>query len=246
MSAAPEATAIQASWKAVEPEAQAFSTLTIGNPRKPSGARFDPARDHFLARDAAGDSVGEVDRVHTVGGEIGIGEGVRHRLGREALEVPLRLLGKAGHSNPGHVDGPHLMWQRSSSVNVGLLLSKAALAHGARPALAFGDRRWTYAELDEWTGRLAGGLLTLGLQRGDRVVLWMRNRPELAALMLGCWKAGLCTVPANFRLHPSEVAYLVDNSRAAALFCDETFSPPPPAPGVRVLSALELPSGTPL
>jgi acyl-CoA synthetase (AMP-forming)/AMP-acid ligase II len=53
-------------------------------------------------------------------------------------------------------------------------------------------------------------------------------------------------VPANFRLHPSEVAYLVDNSRAAALFCDETFSPPPPAPGVRVLSALELPSGTPL
>ena len=131
-------------------------------------------------------------------------------------------------------------------MNIGLLLSKAALPHRNRGALAFGDRRWTYGELELWCSRVAGGLLEMGLARGDRVVLWMPNRPELAVLMIACWKAGLCVVPANFRLHPAEVGYLIENSRAAAIFCDETFPAPPVPPGVRVASALELPLGAPV
>lgn len=126
------------------------------------------------------------------------------------------------------------------------MLAKAALPHRSRPALAFGDRRWTYAELELWCSRVAGGLLELGLERGDRVVIWMHNRPELAVLMMACWKAGLCVVPANFRLHPSEVTYLTENSRAAAIFCDEAFPAPSVPPVVRVASALELPFGRPV
>jgi acyl-CoA synthetase (AMP-forming)/AMP-acid ligase II len=128
-------------------------------------------------------------------------------------------------------------------MNTAVLLAKAARVHGERSALKFGDRRWTYAELDAWTGSVAAGLLGLGLRRGDRVVLWMRNRPELVALFFGCLKAGLCAVPVNMRLHPSEVAYIVENSGARAIAADETFTPEIPPPGVVVFDAGHLPAG---
>lgn len=53
---------------------------------------------------------------------------------------------------------------------------------------------------------LAGGLrATCGLSPGERVVLYVENRPEMFDLLFACWTAGLCVVPVNAKLHAREV-----------------------------------------
>ncbi|HZV49095.1 MAG TPA: long-chain fatty acid--CoA ligase [Candidatus Dormibacteraeota bacterium] len=106
-------------------------------------------------------------------------------------------------------------------MNVATLLTKAARVHAGSVALRYGATEIGYAELDLRTGRLASGLKKLGLSAGDRLLLWLHNRPELVELLLACWKAGLIAVPVNVRLHPREMAYIASDCGAAALAVDE-------------------------
>src|SRR5579884_3306025 len=106
-------------------------------------------------------------------------------------------------------------------MNVATLLTKAARVHAGSVALRYGATEIGYAGLDLRTGRLASGLKKLGLSAGDRLLLWLHNRPELVELLLACWKAGLIAVPVNVRLHPREMAYIASDCGAAALAVDE-------------------------
>ena len=73
----------------------------------------------------------------------------------------------------------------------------------------------SYGRFGERIARLASGLRgRLGLSAGDRVLLWMENRPEFLELLFACWHAGLIAVPANARLHPKEIAHIVADSGA--------------------------------
>jgi acyl-CoA synthetase (AMP-forming)/AMP-acid ligase II len=103
-------------------------------------------------------------------------------------------------------------------VNLAALLFDVARRLPERPAVSDDRRCWTYRELAERIGRLAGGLRAKGLQPGDRVLLSLENCGEFFELLFGCWAAGLCAVPANARLHPREVEYIADNSGARLLF----------------------------
>lgn len=85
------------------------------------------------------------------------------------------------------------------------------------PAVADDRSAWTYRELCERAARLAGGFRGMGLAPGDRVILSLENCAEFFELLLGCWVAGLCAVPANARLHPREVEYIAENSGARVL-----------------------------
>ena len=103
------------------------------------------------------------------------------------------------------------------------LVSHLARNAGLRPdapALARGDTVVaTWAEMQARVARRAGGLLgKLGLHPGDRVALLMKNAPLYAELLYAAWHAGLCAVPINAKLHPREVAYILENSGAAAVF----------------------------
>ena len=55
------------------------------------------------------------------------------------------------------------------------VLRRSARRTPARTALVFGDRTWTYRELDEATTRTAAWLRTLGVAQGDRVAAYGRN-----------------------------------------------------------------------
>ena len=100
-------------------------------------------------------------------------------------------------------------------------LHRVAMRYGARPALAFADRVWSFAELDIAAGRVAHYLRGLGLAQGDRVAAYGRNSDAYLLLWLGCTRAGLVHVPINYALTEAEVAYIVRQSGAAALFADE-------------------------
>lgn len=101
--------------------------------------------------------------------------------------------------------------------NVGRLLFEAARTHPEQVAVIFHGRQWSYSELNDRVNALALGLTRLGLQTGDRVVLWMKNCPQFIETMFACWKVGLVVVPVNARLTPAEVAVQVSDCAASAL-----------------------------
>ena len=103
---------------------------------------------------------------------------------------------------------------------VGRVLERSARRTPDRVALTFGERSWSYTELDRAAGRVAAGLLGLGLVRGDRVAAFGKNSDAYLLLYLGCARAGLVHVPVNFNARASELAYLLTQSAPAALFCD--------------------------
>ncbi len=102
-------------------------------------------------------------------------------------------------------------------MNLASLLFDVARRLPQQPAVSDDRHAWNYGEFAQRVARLAGGLRARGLVPGDRVLLSLENCGEFFELLFGCWAAGLCAVPANARLHPREVQYLAENSRARLL-----------------------------
>ena len=99
------------------------------------------------------------------------------------------------------------------------LLTRQARTHGHHPAIFEGTRRW--ATHVQWACRSAALALRMrasGLQEGERVLLFMRNHPRYLELLWAAWWAGLVVVPVNAKLHPVEVAWIVDNAQARWAF----------------------------
>jgi len=92
-------------------------------------------------------------------------------------------------------------------------------------ALKDDSRSFTYPELNQRVNRLANGLLSLGLNKGDKVAVFMENSIEIVEIFLATAKSGIVMVPINFRLLGKDVAYIVDNSDAKALIADNEFAP---------------------
>jgi acyl-CoA synthetase (AMP-forming)/AMP-acid ligase II len=108
-------------------------------------------------------------------------------------------------------------------VNIASLLADGIARAGDRPALVQGDRALSYRALGDRVARLAAGLAGLGLRPGDRIVLLMPNRPELAESLWAAFHGGFVAVPVNWHLHPDEVGYIVRHCGAAAVVVsDET------------------------
>lgn len=98
---------------------------------------------------------------------------------------------------------------------------EAAARHGgARIAMIFDDRRWTYADLLSEISRLATGLAARGVRAGDRVALLMRNRPEFVLLFYALMRIGAVAVPMDPRLQGPEIEHVLSNSDAAFLLHD--------------------------
>jgi 2-furoate---CoA ligase len=105
-------------------------------------------------------------------------------------------------------------------VNLARTLLYAAERHPGAEAVVDGDRRLTYAALHERATRLAGGLAGLGIGRGDRLAVLLKNRAETVALYWACQWLGAWFVPLNFRLSPDEVAYCVEDAGAPVIAFD--------------------------
>ena len=98
-------------------------------------------------------------------------------------------------------------------MNIGQMLTNAARRRPDSPAVTWGARTLTYAELDARTNSLAHALADLGVQRGDRVAVLMRNRPELLEAMFACFKAGWPSC-GGYLVSPRKPAW-----RAASMAC---------------------------
>jgi acyl-CoA synthetase (AMP-forming)/AMP-acid ligase II len=107
-------------------------------------------------------------------------------------------------------------------VNLAVWVERHARRRREEPALADGERvHATWGELAARAAGAAGGLRAeFGLSPGDRVAIWMRNRPEYLEALFGIWHAGLVAVPVNARLHRNELAYILEHSESAVVVTD--------------------------
>jgi fatty-acyl-CoA synthase len=101
-----------------------------------------------------------------------------------------------------------------------------------RPALVYGERRWSYRRLAEEVGRFAGALVRAGVGPGDRVAFLAPNVPELLAAHFAVLQVRAVLVAINTRLQAEEVGYILNHSGAKLVFCDpELAGAVPGAPG---------------
>ena len=110
-------------------------------------------------------------------------------------------------------------------LSTGALTDAAASAFGERPALIFQDRRWSFVELADECARAARAIILAGILPGDRVAIWMANRPEWIFVAFGALQAGAVLVPINNRLTPEEGAYCLTHSGSTLLFREDREGP---------------------
>ena len=105
-------------------------------------------------------------------------------------------------------------------MNLAQLLIKAARMHARRPAISSGHEVvLSYGQMLERVAVIAHNLRTRHrLQAGDRVALVMTNCTGYLQLLFATWFAGLAAVPINARLHPRELAWILEHSGARLAF----------------------------
>jgi long-chain acyl-CoA synthetase len=113
-------------------------------------------------------------------------------------------------------------------MNLAQLLVRQAHMAGDRPAIFSGTAAWaTYSQWAQRSAALAERFRSSGLQPGDRVLLFMRNHPRYLEALWAAWWAGLVTVPVNAKLHPAEVAWIIENAQARWAFVTSDVAPRP-------------------
>lgn len=108
-------------------------------------------------------------------------------------------------------------------VNVGDIMKRSAARFPLRTALVEGDRRITYRECNQFVNKVARGLLSLGLVKGDRLAILASNSIEFVLTYFACAKTGVTIVPINLSLLPHEISYILRDSEAKAAVIEHSF-----------------------
>jgi fatty-acyl-CoA synthase len=108
-------------------------------------------------------------------------------------------------------------------MNLAHLLTQNARRHGSRPGFIWGDRTWTWREIDGQVSALAAALAARGIVKGDRILVHSKNCAEMFWSMFAAFRLGAVWVPTNFRLLPDEVAWLAGAAGAKAFLCHGDF-----------------------
>jgi fatty-acyl-CoA synthase len=99
-------------------------------------------------------------------------------------------------------------------------LRRSAYMFPDKTAVVYGDRRYSYSEMEERVDRLASRLRESGLENGDRVAFLCPNTPPMLEGSFAVPAAGLVLVAINTRLGRDEVTYIVEHSGARMIFVD--------------------------
>lgn len=110
-------------------------------------------------------------------------------------------------------------------LNLGQVLKVNAKKFPHTVALKDSERAFTYPETNRRVNKLAHSLLSLGLNKGDKVAVLLENSIEIVEVYLATAKTGLVIVPINFRLVGPEVEYIANNSDARAFIVHDEFVP---------------------
>jgi long-chain acyl-CoA synthetase len=92
---------------------------------------------------------------------------------------------------------------------------------GESVSLVFKGQEYSTVQINEMGCRLAAGLKSLGIGRGDHVVVCLPNMPEVFACFGAIWRIGAVIVPIMFLLGENETRYILDHSDAKAVITSQ-------------------------
>jgi fatty-acyl-CoA synthase len=105
-----------------------------------------------------------------------------------------------------------------SPLNMFALLDQAASRFGDRGAVYCGERQLcTWRELRDRALRLATSVRQIA-GPGARIAIASENRPEFVELMFAVWAAECAVVPLNYKLHPREMAQILEDANVVQVF----------------------------
>lgn len=96
---------------------------------------------------------------------------------------------------------------------------------GEKTAIICGDSRVSYGEIARQINRVGNGLLSLGLQEEQRVLLFLPDTPEFVAAYFGAMKIGAVAVPTNTALRADDYSHFLEDSRAKIAIVHSTLLP---------------------
>lgn len=117
-----------------------------------------------------------------------------------------------------------LRFAEEFNVAVPFIDRHVAEGRGAKVAIRTIDSAVTYADLVANVNRCAGLLSRLGLGRGDRMLMIVKDCPAFFYLFWGAIKAGVVPVPLNTLLRSTSYTYMIEDSGAAAVVYSPEFS----------------------
>lgn len=106
-------------------------------------------------------------------------------------------------------------------MDIGSYLAQNARKTPGKLAIECEGRTYTYQQFNKEVNQLAHGLLGLGIGKGDKIALMMKNSDKFVFSFFAAAKIGAVVVPVNFRLTASEVHYILDQSEAVLVICDD-------------------------
>ncbi len=97
-------------------------------------------------------------------------------------------------------------------MNVARLIKDNISDFDEYPLLTFEGKEYSNIEIDRWSNRVGNALKSLGVKRGDRVVIQLPNCPEVVVSFLGIFKIGALVIPLSFLYTAEETAYIYQDS----------------------------------
>ncbi len=108
-------------------------------------------------------------------------------------------------------------------LNLGEIVNVNANKYPKKLALKDTRRQLTFEELNERTNKLANGILKNWIKKGDKIAILSNNSIEFMEIYVAAAKGGFIIVPLNFRLHPDDISFIINNSDAKWLFVESRF-----------------------
>ena len=101
---------------------------------------------------------------------------------------------------------------------------QVAAARPDAPALAQGERRYTWGQFDRRADGVGAALLEAGLSRQSKVAQYLYNGPEYLESIYASFKVGMVPVNTNYRYTEDELVYLWDNADVEAVVFHGSFA----------------------
>jgi fatty-acyl-CoA synthase len=112
-----------------------------------------------------------------------------------------------------------------NSMNISWWLKRWSELHPNKSAVLFEGKSIRYLELHQRVDRTSCWLQDLGIEKGDRVAVMLKNCPEFLEIYLASSRIGAIFVPINYRLAAVELNYILKNARPRLFIFESEYSP---------------------
>ena len=106
-------------------------------------------------------------------------------------------------------------------MTIDYLVERAAHKHPDKIAIIYENKKISYGKLNKRINQLSNALISLGLKKGDKVGVILYNCPEFIEIIHGISRAGGILVSINYRLTPTELEYILNQSDSRFLIYDK-------------------------